>query len=220
MNDYMNILKEFWKKHGNKIFCCFAIYFLADMLYTIHQDPVKVWADVQRNIVNPWYYIPIGLITLMWLGAVGYILVNKYYWKPLLGRQVDFLEDMKKGIEKSIEETKKMKSGEIPSDEDIKKYYKMYLKKFDLDNRDQWTTEESMSFEKFEKDAKSNEKQEGIIRKRQGWEFLIAMTSDAFSFDPVSGQSIMYRYRDYEELVEEDENFIDSETINKQLDII
>lgn len=108
-----------------------------------------------------------------------------------------FSDELKESLEKSAEETEKMTSGEIPSDEDIDKYYRMYLKKFELDTEDEWTTAEPIPFEEFEKDAK----------KDDGWRFLIRMTSDAFSFDPSSGQAIMWRYRDYEEM------------INRQLDI-
>ena len=107
-----------------------------------------------------------------------------------------FSDELKKSLEKSAEETMKMKSGETPSDEDIDKYYRMYCKKFELDTEDEWTTAELLTFEEFEKDAKD-----------KGYRFLISMTSDAFSFDPSTGQSIMWRHRDYEAM------------INRQLDI-
>ena len=117
---------------------------------------------------------------------------------------------------KSAEETNLMNSGEIPSDEDIDKYYKMYCKKFELDNRDQWNTAEPMSFEFWTKCAKNDfeEEQFGNV----GWKFMIAKTSDMFSFDPSTGQSTMMRFRDYEELIDDDYHF-DQETINKQLEI-
>jgi len=118
-----------------------------------------------------------------------------------------FSDELKKSLEKSAEETMKMKSGETPSDEDIDKYYRMYCKKFELDTEDEWTTAELLTFEEFEKDAKD-----------KGYRFLISMTSDAFSFDPSTGQSVMWRYIDYESMIDEDYHF-DQETINKQLDI-
>jgi hypothetical protein len=130
------------------------------------------------------------------------------------------IETMKESLKKSREETEKLRSGEIPSDEDIEKYYKMYCKKFEIDNKDQWTTREPMSFEKFEKEAKTLPEDTDLgdgmkLHKREGWEFLIAQTSDSFMFDPKTGQSTMMRFTDYESMIDKEDI---KETINKQLD--
>ena len=61
----------------------------------------------------------------------------------------EFEKSLKRGIERTIKENNLLKSKNIPTDEDIEKYYKMYLKKLELD--DQWTTDPPMPFEEFEK---------------------------------------------------------------------
>lgn len=207
-----NIVNWIWKKHMNKIFWTILAGLWIYNFYNWYQDPSGTWEIVKTNMQNPWYWIPI--VFLLSLPIFGLILFIKN--RKTTKAQLEFLKEMRKTLLKSAEETGLMNSDKIPSDEDIDKYYRMYCKKFELDNRNQWNTAEPMSFEFWEKCAKDDfeEKQVG----RVGWKFMIAKTSDAFSFDPSTGQSTMMRFRNYEELIDEDlNNRLD--LINRQLDI-
>ena len=82
------------------------------------------------------------------------------YWrvkrriKKLKKLGLDFDEfDMNKLINPNLStyELEKLNSDEIPSEEEVKKYYKMYLIKFKLDRKDEWSVETPMPFEEFRK---------------------------------------------------------------------
>ena len=103
----------------------------------------------------------------------------------------------------SIEETKLLRSGEIPTDDDILLYYKMYLKKKELEDRSEWTTHEPMSFEKWEETVRSaSTTPEG---RNLGYQYMIGRTSDAFIGSPLDGNMSYQRFTNYKQLVEEEE---------------
>lgn len=216
-----NIVNWIWKNHMNKVFWSTISALWIYNFYNWGKDPSGTWERFTTNIQNPWYYIPISLSILI---PIVFLIIMKIMKKKVDKETIAFLKEMKKGIAKSCIETALMRGDTLPNDEDINKYYKMYCIKFEMDNRDQWTTLEPMPFEKFEKEAKippetieiplddqlseHDKKEIGedskrilYIRKRGGWEFLISMTSDMFSFDPISGQSTMTRFRDYEKMI-------------------
>jgi hypothetical protein len=198
----------FFNKYGIKLFWSLFVALCIYNFYTWYQDPSGTLERVTTNLQNPWYWIPIVIISLA--GIVILINFIKFYFEK---KRVNayLLDKVKESVLKSCEETRLMNGKEIPSDEDIDKYYRMYCKKFELDNKNQWTTLKPIPFEEFEKKAKVAPSQEKIpmddgkeqlvINKRGGWSYLISMTSDMFSFDPVSGQSTMMRFRDYESMI-------------------
>lgn len=118
----------------------------------------------------------------------------------------DVSNALKESIEKTAKENALLKSGKLPTDEEIEKYYKMYLKKVELN--DIWNTY-TVSYEDFEKRAKNSniiintleldngEKLE--FGKSGGFSYLFEMTSDAF----INGKCV--RFRDYEGMIKEDE---------------
>ena len=198
-----NVVNLIWKKHMNKVFWSMLAGIWIYNFWNWYQDPVGTWEIIQRNLQNlqnPWYWIPIGVLTLIPFVFIIYIVVKH---KRDMRRINSVIDRMKKSLLKSAEETKLMQSEEIPTNEDIDKYYRMYLVKFEEDNKDQWNTAEPIPFEKFKERAKD-------------YRYLISMTSDIFSFDPVTGHSTMYRFRDYDEMIEED---FYKDLINRQLDI-
>ena len=83
-------------------------------------------------------------------------------------------------------ELEKMESDDIPTDEEIELYFNMYLKKFYKDREDEWSVELPMSFEEFNKKAKTKTEiisEEGDtigIMVRGGYKFMIPRTVDAF----------------------------------------
>jgi hypothetical protein len=185
-------MKNFFKKYSRKIWISFlSIYLISIGLYILN-EPI-LW----QQFKDTWHYIPIIFIGGIVIIYVILYLVWKYLEKPMSDR---IRESWRESIRESMEETSKLNSDEIPSDDDILKYYKMYCKKLEIDNTDQWTTEEPMSYENFEKRAKKpkpESEDKTIFVERRGWEFLIAMTSDAFMFNPKTGQHTMMRFRKY-----------------------
>ena len=114
-----------------------------------------------------------------------------------------FADAFGEALSESMEETQKMRSNELPSDEDILLYYKMYCKKWELDNRDVWTTREPMSFDQWERDVKDVDDS----LRYHGWKYMISQTSDAFISD-ADGHSFI-RHNNYKRMVEnDDEQFI------------
>jgi len=107
-------------------------------------------------------------------------------------------------LEKSLQESILLKSKEMPTDEHIMKYYKMYCKKWEIDNRDQWTTKEPLSYAIWEKKAKTPTKITKIrgnfsLYEFGGYQYIISMTCDAMvGFPP---NQIYHRYRDYEDMI-------------------
>lgn len=204
-----NIVNLIWKKHMNKVFWSMLACLWSYNFWRWYQDPVGTWEIIQRNSQNPWYWIPLGLIALIPFVFIYIVVKHKREVK-----QVNKVIDrMKKSLLKSAEETDLMRSGKTPTNEDIDKYYKMYLIKFEEDNKDRWNTEEPMPFDHWEKCARDDF---DFDFGKVGWKFMISMTSDMFSFDPYTGQSTMYRFRDYDEMLEQNDY---KDLINKQLDI-
>lgn len=199
MNEYIQKIRQhkawiFLSKYG--IWIAFAGIWIYNF-YNWYQDPTGTWERTKENLHSPWFWIPLCFFVLSGIVILVSWIWDKYKLEP---QRRELADQLKESFRKSAEETAKLRSGEMPTDEDIDKYYRMYCKKFELDNRDQWTTLEPMPFEEFETEAKKEEP-DGI--SRVGWGFLISMTSDAFTFDPGSGQSTMMRFRDYESMIEE-----------------
>lgn len=188
-------MKKFWK-FLNKHWFKFVLVWLSYVLYSTYTDPVAL-ETAKARMMNPLYYGIFGSLVVFWFAFV-------IWWRWQTRKKIKNIEEyskaLSKSIAKSVEETKLLRENEIPDDESISKYYKMYLKKFELDHVDQWTTVDPISFEVWEEGAKAD-KPEGHILPRVRWEFMIAMTSDAFMFDPSTGTSSMMRYHDYEEMI-------------------
>lgn len=193
------------KKPFNKIYnlwllICFI--YLGYVLFNNYQDPI-LWMETKARLANPWYYIPMMAIFSGWIVFA----LNCFRRAKTSQKQLEMMQGIAKsvadGIVKGAEESKLMQENEIPDDESISKYYKMYCKKFELDNANKWNTAEPITFEWWEKCAKNDfeEEQVGGVC----WQFMIAMTSDMFSFDPNTGQATMMRFRDYEKLIEEED---------------
>ena len=106
-------------------------------------------------------------------------------------------------------ELEKMESDDIPNDEEIELYFKMYLKKFYLDRENEWSVEVPTSFEEFDERCKTppttiiNENGETIsFIKPDGYRWMISKTVDAFiGFPP---NMVYQRYTNYEKLVREE----------------
>jgi hypothetical protein len=210
-----NVVNLIWKKHMTKVIWIIIAGLWLQNFYQWYQDPSGTWEITKTNFQNPWYWIPLSTLPILFI-FVGFVITkNRKQTKQTL----KILEGMRESLKKSAEETMLLKSNEIPSDEDIDKYYRMYCKKFELDNRDQWNTAEPMTFEFWEKCAKNDFEVEQFGRVK--WQFMIAKTSDMFSFDPSTGQSTMMRFHDYEEMIDENEfeNEFTKDLINRQLDI-
>lgn len=162
---------------------------------------------------------------------LGFIVVVMFYWmvmRPLisklkgdrkLNKRINVLRKMGFNIETPIRdpnlsqmELELMNSNEIPTEEDIWKYYQMYCKKFEMDNKDTWTTLQPKPFEKFEKFAKTPTKRiepEGSSDRfgfmvAGGYLFMIASTCDAMVGMPPN--QVYMRYNDYASMVEMDNN--------------
>ena len=113
---------------------------------------------------------------------------------------MDFSDvDMKQMMNPSLSnyELEKMESDDIPTDVEIELYFNMYLKKFYRDREDEWSVELPMSFEEFEKKAKTltetiHEEGETItIEIPGGYRWMISKTVDALmSLDLPAGVDI------------------------------
>lgn len=198
-----NVVKWIWDKHFFKVFWIWIGYVFLKTVYLLYTDPTYP-EKLANNLKNPIVIIAMSVLLLVFIWVFGGYLLDMRKAKKF---HKVWTDSIKKSLEDSVKQTRLMNSKEIPSDEDIDKYFKMYLVKFDMDNDDIWTTSNPMSLEQFYKEAKSLPKEEGLLPHYGGWKFLISMTSDAFSFDPKTGQSTMWQYRDYESM------------INRQLDI-
>lgn len=102
-----------------------------------------------------------------------------------------FLNKVKGKLKEKQEEDELVASDKTPTSEHINLYYKMYMKKWELDHVDEWETDlvQPMTFEKFEGEA-----------KKKKYYFLVASTSDMFIGMP----PVMVRYRNYKKMVEKD----------------
>ena len=180
--------------------CLFA--YAAWSLYTTYNDPI-LWMEAKARLRNPWYYVPMLAIISAWIVFALAVVRHARSKKKDLEMIKDMTKGIAEGIAKGVEETKLMQENEIPDDESISKYYKMYCKKFELDNADRWNTAEPMSWEQWKREAKGDPDSDQFFRVR--WQFMIAMTSDMFTMNPQTGQSSMMRFRDYEKMVEEEE---------------
>jgi hypothetical protein len=192
-----NIGNWIWKNHMNKVFWISLSALWLYNFYNWYLDPSGTWERFTINIQNPWYYIPICLILSM---PIVFLIIIKIMERKVKKETRAIIKEMAKGIAKSAIETALMRGDTLPNDEEINKYYKMYCKKFEMDNRDQWNTAEPMSFEFWEKCAKDDFEEEQVGRVK--WDFMIAKTCDMFSFDPVTGQSTMTRFCDYEKMID------------------
>lgn len=107
----------------------------------------------------------------------------------------------------------------LPSEDEIQKYYKMYVKKFELDTQNIWTTQKHVTYKAYRERAKklSEPVRLGkiIITRPGGYQFLISTTTDSVIRQP--DNVIFVRYKDYQAMVEEDErngrNFFDDEKV-------
>ena len=75
---------------------------------------------------------------------------------------------------------------EPPTDEDIEKYYKRYVAKFEEDKEDNWCTEEMMTLEEYSEKAKEAEKY------GNGWMYLFSTTSHCMIGSPFGDGPIMF----------------------------
>lgn len=179
------------------------------------------------ELINKYYQVLIVAIVLFiyWLSIYKPIRRYKAYKvrrkiNLLVELRANILRDMGFDIKTPIrdphlikKEIDLMNSIEIPNDEDILKYYKMYCKKFEMDNRDVWTTLQPMSFDDWEKKAKTptailgKEDDKFRIMVSGGYLFLISRTCDTMVGIPPN--QYYHRYYDYEKMIEEDDkNFM------------
>ena len=138
---------------------------------------------------------------------IGWVVFGIYQFliKPYLQKKYekrkkaynDLMDAFGEALNESIDETRKLRSDETPSDADILLYYKMFCKKWEMDNRDTWTTLEPMSFDVWERYVKEGN------GSSKGWQYMIAKTSDAF-MSGADGHSFM-RYNDYKKMVQNDD---------------
>ena len=119
-------------------------------------------------------------------------------------REKEKIEHIKKAwgeaLKEAAHETELMNSGKVPTDEDIQLYYKMYLKKKEMDAMQQWTTEEPMPFEEWEKKAKDVNDSDFNYG---GYKFMVRATCDYFMGG--FGGSSSGRIHDYKKMVLADE---------------
>ena len=179
----------------NVVIWLFIIGMISWSVFTFISDPQGAWNRFLIRIQDPWSYVPFGFLVLIPIVVGIALLYDKFVKQPRVDRLV---EQWKKSMIKSAEESDLMRENDVPDDESIAKYYKMYLKKWELDNEDTWTTCTPMSFKDWEKDAKSEPKEFGRVR----WQFMIAMTSDTFMGFPGSNTHVMMRHRDYESMID------------------
>ena len=104
------------------------------------------------------------------------------------------MNDFQKYIKEAATETALINSSEEPTDSDIELYYKMYLKKWELDHANEWTTDnlQPINFETWKQKAKDI--------NSGGYRFIISKTMDYFIGFPPNMN--MGRYRDYKTMVE------------------
>jgi hypothetical protein len=145
------------------------------------------------------YLIALISLYLFWLIVI----------KPTLRakKHIHIIEDQEI-LDSIIEESKLLKSTKIPTDDHILKYYKMYLKKDEIEKRDTWTTKQPMSFDEWKDRAKIPTKTEMIsdnmgFQTNGGYQFMISMTCDMMVGMPPNHQYI--RCYDYAAMVEQDE---------------
>lgn len=129
------------------------------------------------------------ILLIYWILALFCFIV----WFPYIrqNRKRDFLNKVMGKLKEKQEEDELVASDKTPTDEHINLYYKMYMKKWELDHVDEWETDlvQPMTFEKFEGEA-----------KKKKYYFLVASTSDMFIGMP----PVMVRYRNYKKMVEKD----------------
>jgi hypothetical protein len=113
---------------------------------------------------------------------------------------VDVVDDEEIPLLQEIaDETNLLQSNEIPTDEHILLYYKMYLKKWELDHKELTLPDsvKPMQFDEWEKIAKT-------MDEYGGYNFIISNTMDVFiSMNGRCGS--MMRCNDYRKMVDDDE---------------
>ena len=62
-----------------------------------------------------------------------------------------------------------------PTEDDIKKYYQMYVKKFNRNGLEEWDTKIAITYEKFKEDVKYYIKEHNI---HTSWQYMMSMKSD------------------------------------------
>lgn len=171
-------MKNWIKINKNKLYVIFisAIWVYAICKWVFFFDESK-----QAFIENGGMFIGISIMTI---GVICY-LIGKILEDFERKKNKRVIENFKKSIMASVEETRLIQSKETPTDEHIQKYYNMYINKVRSD--DEWTTIEPMTFEEFEKKGKEN-----------GYRWVIGKSMDAFSFDPLTGNGTMWRYGNYD----------------------
>ena len=151
------------------------------------------------------------LAWLLWRMVLRSWLVSWVY-KKRMNRHIE-TEIIKKIYEPNLNtwEIDKLNDMEaIPTDEEILKYYKMYCKKWEMDNADEWTTLKPMEFDEFEKKCKTPTK---IIKPKEdsnfsfmasgGYYYMISKTCDAFMGFPPN--QVLMRFTDYAAMVEQED---------------
>lgn len=137
-----------------------------------------------------------------WIVLISIYLFIRIVIVPAINRfnvkQTELSKKIIEAIEDDRKETELLQSGKMPTDEHIELYYKMYVKKFELDHEDEWSTQipEPMSFSEFEKRAKM------CLDTVGGYPFIIGSTMDMFMHGP-DGNAMM-RCRDYRGMIEND----------------
>jgi hypothetical protein len=164
-------------------------------------------ADVLLRIVLGFF------IGVMFYYIVMKPILKNVNWK--LKKRIRILREAGLTVETPIkdsnltqEELNLINSDKEPSEEDIWKYYQMYCKKFEMDNKDVWTTLHPKPFEQWEKYAKTPTKRiepkgEGFgFFVAGGYFFMIASTCDAMVGIPPN--QVYMRFNDYAKMVEVD----------------
>lgn len=163
-----------------------------------------MWDEIVKNIV-----IVIVIASLVYQLFVKPSNKKRKYDKRLRDRVLKLRELGIKDPNLSKKEIELLNSDELPNDDDILKYYKMYLKKFEINTEDQWTTAKPRPFDDWERIAKTPTKRH--ISKNSkfgfqvagGWLFMISCTCDAMIGIPPN--QVYHRYHDYEAMVKEDD---------------
>lgn len=121
------------------------------------------------------------------------LIIRPYKIKQLHLKTDEAVNTIVERLKEDRKENQLMLSGAIPTNEDIALYYKMYLKKWELDHVDTWDVTDPMTFENFKKQAMELK-----------YKFLVGMTSDMFIGSPF-GNMEMIKIRNYRALIKTDE---------------
>ncbi len=175
--------------------------------------------EIWNNNTLGWIGITILAAYLFWRWVLRPEMVKLAHDKRLQKR-INVLTNLGFDIPDSMmkpylpkDELELLNSYETPIDEHILLYYKMYCKKWDMKCQEMWTTEKPMSFEEWEKRAKTaTEIHKGKGRfgfmVAGGYQYIIPMTCDTMIGLPPN--QTYHRYHDYKSMViTEDEQFME-----------